>query len=244
MSDRAPAELERTVAELAGALFTDTTAAADILRRIVVLAVETLSGCDFAGILTSGMDGMATAASTSGVVANLHQLQIEAQQGPCFDAVAMQSPCYVTDLVTDRQWPPFADGAVELGVRSVLAYPLPSAGRPSALNLYAELPAAFGAIDRANGLLLSVFAGLATDAADSQAKAERREEHLRVALQSRELIGQAQGILMERERISSDQAFALLRDSSQHLNVKLREVARNLVETGETPATEAHPRPD
>lgn len=236
MVDPLPAELEGTVAELAGALFAGMSAPVDVLRRIVELAVETVSGCDFAGILVAEAGGMATAAATAEVVVDLHRLQIEAQEGPCFDAVAMRTACSVTDLVTDRTWPPFAEGAVELGIRSVLAYPLTSAGLPSALNLYAELPAAFGATDRAHGLLLSIFAGLAMDAADSQARAERREEHLRAALRSRELIGQAQGILMERERITSDQAFALLRASSQHLNVKLREVARELVETGETPA--------
>ena len=236
-----PSELESNVAELAGALFADPAAPGDILRRIVDLAVETVSGCDFAGILVAERDGLATAAATAEVVVRLHRLQIEAQHGPCFDAVATQAACYVTDLAVEPQWPAFTAGALELGIRTVLAYPLISSGGSSALNLYAELPGAFGATDRARGLLLATFAGLAMDAADVQASATRREENLRAALRSRELIGQAQGILMERERITGDQAFALLRDSSQHLNMKLRDVAQNLVETGERPATDAHP---
>jgi AmiR/NasT family two-component response regulator len=64
---------------------------------------------------------------------------------------------------------------------------------------------------------------------------ERRLEGLQRALATRELIGQAQGILMERERLSADQAFDILRVASQRLNVKLLEVAHRLVETGESP---------
>lgn len=80
---------------------------------------------------------------------------------------------------------------------------------------------------------------MAAGSTDEHERAGEREANLRAALRTRELIGQAQGILMERERISGDQAFALLRDSSQHLNIKLRKVAANLVETGETPITSA-----
>jgi AmiR/NasT family two-component response regulator len=111
----------------------------------------------------------------------------------------------------------------------------------SALNLYASLPSAFGAQDRAKALVLATFAGVALDAATALANETRRAEHLVEALRTRELIGQAQGILMERERITGEQAFALLRDSSQHLNVKLREVALTLIETGETPETGSGP---
>lgn len=238
MSDAATSDFERDVAELASAIFVDAAAPADALRRVVGLAVETVSGCAFAGILVGETNGMATAAASSEIVVELHRLQIDAGHGPCFDAVATQTPGYVADLATDEQWPSFAAGALRLGIRSVLAYPLGPVGPPSALNLYGELPAAFGATDRARGLLLAVFAGLAVEALNAQEKAEHREENLRAALRSRELIGQAQGILMERERITGDQAFALLRESSQHLNVKLREVAQRLIETGETPATD------
>lgn len=65
--------------------------------------------------------------------------------------------------------------------------------------------------------------------------------NLREALQSRELIGQAQGILMERERITADQAFDVLRRASQHLNRKLRDVAENVVTTGQSPSAGADP---
>lgn len=236
-SDDPLSALEQSMSALAGALLADPDARAGTLARFVTLATEIVSGCDSAGVLVADDAGFATAAATSQIVGALHDLQRDCGEGPCLDAIADQSPRYATDLASDSQWPSFAPAAVALGVRSVLAYPLINAGRASALNLYAGLPAAFGAADRARGLLLSVFAGLAIGAADEQQRADAREANLRAALRTRELIGQAQGILMERERITSDQAFALLRDSSQHLNVKLREVAETLVETGETPET-------
>lgn len=103
-----------------------------------------------------------------------------------------------------------------------------------ALNLYARYPQAFGVIDRAKGLML---AGLALSSAETHDAEDRRATNLQAALQSREVIGQAQGILMERERITPAQAFDILRRASQHLNIKLRDVAQALVDTGERPWT-------
>jgi AmiR/NasT family two-component response regulator len=111
------------------------------------------------------------------------------------------------------------------------------------LNLYGCLPAAFGATDRAQGLLFATLARLAVDAATDRAEDEARSDNLHEALKTRELIGQAQGILMERERITADQAFDVLRRASQHVNVKLRDIAAALVETGEAPVDPAGDRP-
>jgi hypothetical protein len=107
-----------------------------------------------------------------------------------------------------------------------------------ALNLYARYPLAFGALDRARGVVLAGLAGLALGLAEAHEEQVRRAENLRQALVTRELIGQAQGILMERERITAEQAFEILRAASQNLNTKLWEVAQDLVETGERPQTE------
>jgi AmiR/NasT family two-component response regulator len=107
--------------------------------------------------------------------------------------------------------------------------------------MYGRAPAAFGVADRANALLLASFAGLALSSAEAHAEDARRFETLQVALVSREIIGQAQGILMERERLTALEAFAILRRSSQHLNRKLNEVAQDLIDTGEQPRTSKEP---
>jgi len=97
-------------------------------------------------------------------------------------------------------------------------------------------------VDRAKGVILASLASVALNAAHSFEDEERRIENLHSALSSREVIGQAQGILMERERIAPDQAFDVLRRASQYLNIKLREVAQTLVDTGERPETGPRPK--
>jgi hypothetical protein len=119
----------------------------------------------------------------------------------------------------------------------MLALPLSVDGAPGALNLYARYPHAFGVIDRGRGTLLATMAGLAFSSVRTHEAEERRVVNLQAALATREMIGQAQGILIERERVTPDQAFDILRRASQHLNVKLRDIAQNLVDTGERPDT-------
>jgi hypothetical protein len=155
------------------------------------------------------------------------------------DALSHNETFYAEDLADDPRWPYFGPPATKAGIRSVLALPLTSAGPPTALNLYAKLPRAFGAIDRARGHLLASFAGVALNAARVHRNDELLAANLHAALASREIIGQAQGILMERERITAEQAFDVLRTASQHLNVRLREVAQTLVDTGEDPKVTA-----
>jgi hypothetical protein len=207
------------------------------LNQVVQLAVETIEGCDCAGIFVL-VDGVVTTpVHTDPVVAEVDALQHHAGEGPCLDAISHGLVFYTGDLETDTRWPRFGPEANRRGMRSLLALPLLGDGTLGALNLYARYPDAFGVIDRARGLLLAAGAALAFSSAQSLEAEERHAANLRVALVTREMIGQAQGILMERERITADEAFDILRRASQHLNLKLREVAQTLIETGERPDT-------
>jgi hypothetical protein len=226
-------ELEAAFSEVALSLFAAGTVEGT-LQQIVDLAEHAVDGCDAAGVLVVSAGRAETAAASRPLVVQLDQMQIDAEEGPCMDAALRGSTFYATDLHEDPRWPTFGRRALALGVRSVLAYSL-SADRLSALNLYGRLPAAFGATDRAQGQLFATLARLALDSAEERAADDIRAANLAEALRTRELIGQAQGILMERERITADQAFDVLRRASQHMNIKLRAIAENLVETGESP---------
>ena len=230
-------DLERNVSQVAVALFAAGTVQGT-LQRIVDLAELAVDGCEAAGIFLDDHGKVVTAAASSALVEIVDRLQVDAGEGPCLDASRSNSTVYAADLIDDERWPTFAPSAVAAGIRTVLAYSL-SADRPAALNLYARLPAAFGATGRAQGLLFATLAGLALDSAEERASEGKRSDNLVEALRTRELIGQAQGILMERERITGDQAFDVLRRASQHVNIKLREVAEALIETGESPDTGA-----
>jgi GAF domain-containing protein len=233
-------ELESNLAQAAISLFAPGTVEGT-LQKIVELAELAVDGCEAAGIMLSDSGALRTAAASSSLAVEIDQMQLGANEGPCLNAATQGTTVHAHDLIDDPRWPTFAAAATAAGIRTVLAYPL-SVDRPSALNLYARLPTAFGATDRAQGLLFATLARLALDSARERAADATKAQNLTQALRTRELIGQAQGILIERDRITADQAFEVLRRASQNMNIKLREVAEALVETGETPTD--HPRTD
>jgi hypothetical protein len=235
-------ELASSFASIARTLFSDPSVGGT-LQTIVDFAVLTVDGCDMAGIsLLTGSD-VATPVFSDRLALTIDEVQYETAEGPCLDAISKHATVYAEDLADDVRWPSFGPRAVELGMRSLLSCRLSANGTLGALNLYAQLPRAYGATDRTKAVIFAAHAGVALGAAEvleietgSLNAAVLRLEVLNAALVTREMIGQAQGILIERERITADQAFSVLREASQHLNVKLREVARYVVETGEVPA--------
>jgi GAF domain-containing protein len=209
----------------------------DTLASVVDLAVATIDGCDYAGLFRTQEDGITTPVHTDPIVVEVDALQHLTGEGPCLDAITQQLIVYAEDLGTDGRWANFGPRAESAGIRSVLALPLADEALRGALNLYARYPSAFGVVDRGKAVILTSLATLALSAAHLHENEERRAENLHLALRTRELIGQAEGILMERERITAHEAFDILRRASQHLNRKLREVAQDLVDTGEGPVT-------
>jgi ANTAR domain/GAF domain len=207
------------------------------LEQVVEVAVETIEGCDLAGLFINDGKSITSPSTDGSTLQEIDALQYETGEGPCLDAIEHRLIFYADDLQTDLRWPQFAPRATSAGLRSVLALPFGTAEAGGALNLYARYPAAFGVVDRGKGVILASMAGLALSAAHNAEDQERLAANLHTALTSRELIGQAEGILMEREKITAHQAFDVLRRASQHLNLKLRDVAQTLVDTGERPET-------
>lgn len=239
-AETAPETIEQLVAEVEGALGATVEAlfsagsVLGTLQTIVDLAVIAVDGCDYAGIFVVHDDQMRTAAESDPAVAGIDAIQLDTNEGPCLDAASSNTMVYVDDLTDDGRWRRFAPRAVDAGLRSALSIGL--AHEPAAaLNLYASLPRAFGALDRAKGLIFASLAGQALRSAEIEHVRDLEAANLRTALDTRGIVGQAQGILMEREHITADQAFTVLRRSSQHLNVKLRDIAQQLVDTGDSP---------
>jgi GAF domain-containing protein len=229
-------ELTLSFSETASTLFS-AGSVTDTLTEVVGLAVSTIEGCDLAGLFLVDGDMVTIPVHTDPLVDEVDALQQRTGEGPCLDAIAQRLIFYAEDLADDARWPHFGPQAAEAGMRCLLALPLTTNGSLGALNLYARYPAAFGVVDRAKGVILASLAGLALLTARSHEEEERRVDNLHAALTARGVIGQAQGILMERERITADLAFDILRRASQHLNRKLRDVAQDLVDTGERPET-------
>jgi GAF domain-containing protein len=217
----------------------DAGGAEETLALVLSLAVTLIGGCDCAGLFVQDRGTVRTPLYTDRLVIEVDGLQHSLGEGPCLAALADGLTVYAADLAGDPRWSTFGPKAAAVGVRSALALPLLAGNTLGALNLYAGAPEAFSAVDRARALLIAAFAGMALTAATTNELAQRRADDLQGALVSREVIGQAQGILIERNRITAAQAFDVLRRASQHMNVKLREVAQTLIDTGENPDTGA-----
>jgi GAF domain-containing protein len=201
-------------------------------RRIVRAAPLIVAGTSMAGLIAVRGDGtVETRACTDGVVMSLDRLQSHYGEGPGLAACAAQDAVTIAvmDTTADRRWPRFGAAAARLGVRSMISCSLPLQGSGAfALNLHAPRPGAFDAVAVEHAAFFAAYAALALDQA-------RLAQNLGTALTSRQAIGEASGILMERHRIGSAEAFARLSAASQRLNVKLWRVAAHVVRTGAEP---------
>jgi transcriptional regulator with GAF, ATPase, and Fis domain len=204
----------------------------ETLQRIVDLAVDIIPGCEHAGVSLVHHGKIATPAASDAVALRVDAIQYEVGEGPCLDAIAESQSSSTDDLCQEARWPKFSARAqAETGVTSMLAFRLFARGHSlGALILLSKNRAAFGEEAHEIGALFATLAAAALAAAQT-------EEGLNVALRSRDVIGQAKGILMERHRITEDQAFDILKRSSQRLNVRLAGVAEGVTRTGESPAT-------
>jgi len=203
------------------------------LQRVVEAAAQNLDGEVWASVsLVKRRREVETPASSDDRAARADQLQYELKEGPCVDAIWEQETFQIDDMTTDQRYPRWARAVVqETGIRSSLSLQLfTNAEHDSlgALNLYSPEPSAFDHETRGEGLAFAAQAAVALRSAQT-------EEHLLIAMATRTLIGQAEGILLERLKLTANQAFIVLSRLSQEGNVKLREVARRLVETGEIP---------
>lgn len=156
-------------------------------------------------------------------------IQDETGEGPCLDAVFEQQTVRVPDMANEQRWPHFAERAREAGAAAMLAFQLYVDGdNLGALNLYARSSNAFDDESEHVGLLFASHAAIAYAAA-------YRQQGLQRALETRDVIGQAKGILMERYKVTGPVAFDLLIRVSSHTNAKLRDVAEHLIEQGLLP---------
>ena len=132
------------------------------------------------------------------------------------------------------RWPEFSTVAAKAGVHSVLAVPLVAGNEPiGALNLYSKTPGGYDEADEETAVLFSEQAAVACANAEVYWRTYSLTEHLREALESRDVIGQAKGILMARRNCTADAAFEALRQASQHRNIKLRDIAEQVVYLGD-----------
>jgi GAF domain-containing protein len=198
------------------------------LHAVVASAVMTIPGAELGGIIEVLGRGLKIDVrhASDPLVPEIEVAQYETGQGPCLDAAYQHETVRVDDLSAEVRWPAFTARARDLGVRSILAFQLYVDGDDlGSLNLYSSRAGAFDDESEDVGLLFATHAAVAMAGA-------RREGQLRNAINSRDVIGQAKGILMERHKIDADQAFALLTRASSTTNRKVIDIAEELSRTG------------
>jgi hypothetical protein len=209
---------------------------ADVLTQVVRTASGVLPDASLVSVTLRSDDGqLHTPVETDPVASELDELQYGYREGPCYDAARVPGLAYVhsPDLRSEPRWPRFGPDAAERGYPTVLSTAMPHGLVPArlsgALNVYSAATGKLGdEMTRDQALLLATHASLALAGTEAIQLAELRATHLVRALDTRDVIGQAKGILMQRRGISADEAFDLLRRTSQDLNVKLADLARTL----------------
>src|SRR5947209_8016581 len=221
-------KLVSDIAHLVQLLQQEVTDGEAMLSELTESAIKVVPGARHAGITIAERGGSVrtAASSTSRYPAMLDKLQQTHRQGPCLSAAWQQHMIRIDDLAHEERWRAFSRDALEqTPIRSILSFQLFADQKSmGALNFYAEQPAIFDDDAVEAGLILATHAALAW-------KLVRREEQFRSALGSRDIIGQAKGMLMERFKIDAVQAFELLKRLSQNTNTPVAMVARQVVES-------------
>jgi GAF domain-containing protein len=229
MSVSDPAGVESThlrIAELVQQLYSRPDTDSDtVIAELAEHAAAEIPGAQYAGVtVTRNAKHIDTPAATHKWPILLDEVQQRHREGPCLTAAWEEKTVHVADLEIDDRFPLYRRDALEqTPIRSVLAFQMFIAGETmGALNVYAEEPNVFGQASRDIGLIFAAHSSVAWNAA-------RRDEQFKRALASRDTIGQAKGMIMERYGVDAVQAFELLRKLSQDSNVPLVQVAAELI---------------
>jgi len=233
MTNQDPDGLDNALRTLSRLLLAEETLDAT-LSRVAGLACRTLGSCDIASVTMINGGRPSTPVQTDPLAKELDTVQYSSDHGPCLEAYSVHGVVRATVPACADRWPQFTDAAQKAGVRSVLAVPLMVNDQPfGALNLYSQTTDDFHDEDEETAVLFSEQAAVACANAEIYWRTHNLTHHLREALESRDVIGQAKGILMARRGITSDAAFDALRRVSQHRNIKLREIAEQVVYLGD-----------
>lgn len=225
-----PDDTNTVVAQLAGLVTSinrDATEASVGLHELVDSGARHVPGSQYAGITLAGKDKTVTnVVATHRYPVVLDAIQERCGEGPCLAAAWEHHMMHVADLNTDGRWPCYRQQAIEqTPIRSILSYELFVDGTSmAALNFYAEHPHAFTEESRELGAVYATHVALAWSML-------RQQDQFRSALASRDVIGQAKGVIMERFNLDAVEAFELLTRLSQRSNTKVIDIAKALIDS-------------
>jgi GAF domain-containing protein len=207
-----------------------------LLQTVADLAKSVMPGNTETSVCLLVKDRPTTIVSTGRLATDLDERQYGTGYGPCLHAARTGELTEITDTRADDRWPDYLPSAVEHGNLSSLSVPLlidEDARVSGALNIYARQADAFDPQSRSVATRFGPYAAVAAGNLHAYQSARDMADNLQTALESRAVIDQAKGILMERHKLTADQAFQVLAQVSMRTNTKVRDVADHLVTTGE-----------
>jgi GAF domain-containing protein len=213
-----------------------------LLQTVAELARSAMEGDTEASVTLIVKDRPTTVASTGQLALDLDETQYERDQGPCLHAARSGELIEIADTRTDTRWPEYTSRAAEQGNLSSLSVPLQIdefEQVSGALNIYAKESGAFDEGSRSVAQAFGPYAAVAAGNLYAYQNARDMADNLQAALESRAVIDQAKGVLMERYKLSAEQAFQVLAQASMNANRKVRDIADHLVATGELPVLPA-----
>jgi GAF domain-containing protein len=202
----------------------------DVLTLVASLGRDTLEGVTSVSVSVQRDNRLVTPASSDDAALRIDSVQYGSGQGPCVEAATKGVRVDLPTTDGHPRWPELQEEASKLGIHSITSLPLSVGDTPiGALNLYSDRPGGLPVPEVDRALKFAKAAAVLLANAQALEREETRAAQLKEALLTRDLIGQAKGILMEREGVSADAAFDLLRKASQAANVKLRDIAERFV---------------
>jgi hypothetical protein len=206
----------------------DTDDFSNVYDAIVSATPDLVEGCDHASLMLRWDGQFVTAASSDEVAATVDRFERELGEGPCLDAISDDSVYLDSDLSDGSPWPRLHTRVLaETPVRGMAGFRLRVGEEKSgALNLFSDTAGALDERSVDQGIVLAAFVTMALLASNER----RTAQTLRAGLASNREIGKAIGLMMAFHKISDEAAFAMLRSASQEMNIKLAEVARQVVE--------------
>jgi GAF domain-containing protein len=208
-----------------------------LLQTVADLTKTVMPGHTEVSVSLLVKDSPSTVASTGQLATDLDESQYERGHGPCLHAARTGELTEIGDTRTDSRWPDYMPRAAEHGALSSLSVSLviDDGQLAGGLNIYAREPHAFDEDSRSAATRFAPYAAVAAGNLHAYRSAVDRADNLQTALETRGVIDQAKGILMDRHKLTADQAFQVLAQMSMKTNRKLRAVADDLVHTGELP---------
>ena len=237
VADRPVGHVTRTVDSLADLRLSSETLDS-ILGHVGRLGVEALDGWEAAGTSLAERDKVATYGSTSEKANAVDRGQYESGRGPCVDALRSGDVQYYDGDEIKPEWRQFAEVAADAGIYSVVSFPLTIGEEVvGAINFYSGEHHALRPGQHEEGLLFAAQAAVAISNARDYMSKQAEVEQLSEGIKTRTIIGQATGLLMAQDGLTSEEAFQKLVQISQKTNVKLREIASGYVDSWESKQT-------